>query len=147
MSQTIISDTSCLILLSKIDELDLLHKVFGQVIITEVVAKEFNKDLPEWIKVKSPGSGFERTLEPFLDKGEASVIALALEEKTPLLIIDEAKGRKVAKSLGIKYTGTLGVIGSAKTNGKITSVEPIVDKIRKTNFRISEDLLQRLLKQ
>lgn len=147
MPQIIISDTSCLILLQKIDELDLLHKVFGQIVITEEIAKEFNRDLPEWITVKNPKRNSDRISESFLDKGEASAIALALEEDSPLLIIDESKGRRVAKELGIRYTGTLGVIGSAKANGKIESVQPIIDKIRRTNFRISEDLLKRLLKQ
>lgn len=147
MPQIIISDTSCLILLHKIDELDLLKKVFGRIIITEEVAREFNKSLPKWIEIKNSKTNFQKTLEPFLDKGEASAIVLALKEDSPLLIIDELKGRRVAKELGIKFTGTLGVIGSAKATGKIESVKPIIDKIRNTNFRISEALLERISKQ
>ena len=147
MPQIIIADTSCLILLHKIDELELLEKSYGQVAITEIVAKEFGQPLPEWINVKKTDKSTQKSFEPFLDEGEASAISLALQEKVPLLIIDELKGRKIAKELGIKYTGTLGVIGAAKITGKIDLVKPIIDKIKATDFRVSEELLEKVLKQ
>ncbi|MEM9687375.1 MAG: hypothetical protein AAF934_10715 [Bacteroidota bacterium] len=49
-----ISDTSCLIILSKIDELELLKRMGNTVYITATIKKEFGKELPEWILVKSP---------------------------------------------------------------------------------------------
>lgn len=147
MPQIIIADTSCLILLHKVDELELLEKSYRQVTITEIIAKEFGQSLPEWINVKKTDTSTQKSFEPFLDEGEASAIALALEEESPLLIIDELKGRKVAKELGIKYTGTLGVISAAKITGKIDLVKPIIDKIKATDFRVSEELLAKVLKQ
>ena len=52
MPNVIISDTSCLIILSKIDKLFILNKLFGNVIITPEIAKEFGDKLPNWIKIQ-----------------------------------------------------------------------------------------------
>lgn len=54
MQRTIISDTSCLILLDKIDELLLLNKLFGKIIIIREIAEKFEKDLPDWFEIQSP---------------------------------------------------------------------------------------------
>ena len=54
MQKTIISDTSCLILLDKIDQIHVLKLLFGGVVITSIIAEEFGKDLPEWIQVLDP---------------------------------------------------------------------------------------------
>jgi len=54
MQATIISDTSCLILLEKIGELYLLQKLFGKIITTQIVADEFGSRLPEWISIQNP---------------------------------------------------------------------------------------------
>lgn len=51
MPKTIISDTSCFIILSKINELDLLHKVYGQIVTTIDIATEYGETLPEWVEV------------------------------------------------------------------------------------------------
>jgi len=111
MQATIISDTSCLILLDKIGELSLLQKLFGQVITTQMVADEFRKHAPDWISIQNPSDiNNQWILEAVLDKGEASALALALQHKDSLLIIDELRGRKLAKQLGLNITGTLGVL-------------------------------------
>ena len=54
MQKTIIADTSCLILLEKIGELDLLHEVFGEILVTQEVADEYDLALPNWISVQNP---------------------------------------------------------------------------------------------
>jgi predicted nucleic acid-binding protein len=80
-----------------------------------------------------------------LDKGEASAIALALEEKDPLLILDDLKARRMASGLGLNYTGTLGVLGDAQQSGFLKSIKPIIDKIKKTNFHLSDELVKQIL--
>jgi predicted nucleic acid-binding protein len=148
MQPTIISDTSCLILLDKIGELDLLQKLFGEVITTEVVADEFGKYLPPWIRIQNSNDAASQfVLEAALDKGEASAIALALEMDNCLLIIDELKGRKLARQLGITITGTLGVLVLAKQSGYVSMLRPVLDKIKQTDFRLSEQLLQETIKE
>jgi predicted nucleic acid-binding protein len=145
MPGIIISDTSCLILLEKLGRLELLKSVFGNVIITQVVANEFEKVIPEFIQIENPkDKNYQRILESFLDSGEASAIALALEKENPLLIIDDYKARREAKHLRLKYTGTVGILVIAKETGVINSVTEILDEILKTDFRVSEALLKEI---
>lgn len=54
MQVTIITDTSCLILLDKIGELDLLRKLYQNLLTTSVIANEFGKPLPTWIAIQNP---------------------------------------------------------------------------------------------
>jgi predicted nucleic acid-binding protein len=61
------------------------------------------------------------------------------------LIVDDYKARRVAVNLGIKITGTIGVIVKAKLNGIITSVKPYLERINKTNFRLSEEIVHQAL--
>jgi predicted nucleic acid-binding protein len=148
MPKIIISDTSCFIILSKIGELDLLQKVYGQIITTSEIAEEFGETLPEWIMIKNVSDKYsQKILELQIDKGESSAIALALEMPKSILILDDYKARKIAKQLGIIYTGTIGVIIKAKLNGIIPSIKPIIEKIKQTNFRISEEIELQALKE
>jgi len=145
MPGAIVSDTSCLILFYKIGELDLLKKLFGKLHITDTVLKEFNQPVPDWIEVVQLKTDAHKGLSGYLDAGEATSIALATEQEESLLIIDEIKGRKAAKEMGISVTGSLGVLIAAKNMGHLKAVKPISDKIQKTNFRISEELTNRVL--
>ena len=147
-SEIIISDTSCLIILSKIDELDLLNSIGDNVYVTPTIKEEYGKRLPEWISVKPPSDKhYQEILEMDLDPGEASAIALSLELDNTILIIDDLKGRKIADRLRLKYSGTLGLMLKAKQTGILTAVKPILDKIRNTDFRFSENLLETILKE
>ena len=141
MRRTIISDTSCLILLDNIGELSILNKLFGNITTTSEVAGEFGRLLPPWIEIKEPNNkNYQSIIEASLDKGEASAIALAIELDNCLLIIDDLKGRKFAHQLGLTIIGTIGVIVDAKLAGIIPSIKPILSKIKSTNFRITEQL-------
>ena len=138
MPKTIISDTSCFIILSKIDELDLLQKLYGEIITTSVIAEEFGEKLPNWVKIQDSIDKFRiQILEIQIDKGESSAIALALEIPESTLILDDIKARKIAQGLGLNITGTIGIIIKAKLQNIIPSIKPIIEKIKLTNFRIS----------
>ena len=90
MRKTIISDTSCLILLEKIGNLEILNKLFGTIITTTEVAEEFGLQLPDWFELKQPSDkNYQSIIEASVDKGEASAIALAIELDDCLLIIDD----------------------------------------------------------
>lgn len=145
MPKNIVSDSSCLILFYKIGEFNLLKEVFGQLFITETVSEEFNKPLPDWVKVSSPDSNFHKEILSIVDLGEATSISLALESESVLLIIDDLKGRRLAKQMGISITGSLGVLVMAKRKGYIKSVKPIIKAIEQTNFRISDKLINKVL--
>lgn len=145
-SDIIISDTSCLIILNKIGELELLKKVGKKVYVTPIIHREFGESLPDWIFISSPNNThYQQILEMDLDKGEASAIALSLDMDNPVLIIDELKARKIADRLNLRYSGTFGLILKAKQIGLITSVRPILSKIKSTDFRFSEKLFEAVI--
>ena len=79
--------------------------------------------------------------------GEASALALALEFENSTLIIDDLKGRKVAERLGLRYSGSFGLILKAKQIGVIESIRPILDKIKETDFRFNDQLFKTILKK
>ena len=146
MQRIILSDTSCLIVLEKISELELLHQVFGEIVVTDEVAAEYGLPLPVWISVQNPrDENYREILEASVDKGEASAIALAVELGDCLLIIDDLKCRNLAEQLSIKITGTFGLIIEAKLSGHIESVKPLLAKIKQTDFRLSKDLERKIL--
>lgn len=147
MSKIIVSDTSCLVLLNKLGLLTLLRELFGEIAITPEIEAEYGQALPSWIKIiTAKDKNYQKILETKIDVGEASAIALALEQKDCLLILDDNKARKTATNLGIDYTGTLGLIIEAKEAGLLAQVKPILEQIKKTNFRISESLEKKVLK-
>ena len=142
MQKIIVSDTSCLILLHKIGLIPLLKSLFGKVTITSTIAAEFGNTLPDFINIEDPEDKiYQKILEGFLDSGEASAIALALEKEDCLLIMDESKGRREARQLKLNLTGTIGILIIAKEKGFIESISDIIDKINQTDFRISEALI------
>ncbi|HTD41310.1 MAG TPA: hypothetical protein VK671_11865 [Mucilaginibacter sp.] len=109
MPDVVIADTSCLIILSNINELNLLQKVYGGIMTTPDIAKEFAEHLPDWITIKSPADiQKQQILELQVDKGEASAIALALEMPGSTIILDDLQARILAEQLGITITGTIG---------------------------------------
>jgi predicted nucleic acid-binding protein len=78
----VIADTSCFILLDKINELDILQKVFHAVTTTDVIAAEFGKGLPFWVQVKPVvNKEYQQLLQLEVDNGEASAIALSVESR------------------------------------------------------------------
>ncbi|WP_310395286.1 DUF3368 domain-containing protein [Hymenobacter sp.] len=82
-----------------------------------------------------------------LDRGEASAIALALEQSDCLLIMDERRGQLVAQRLQLSVIGTLGILLQAKNSGFISAVKPLLEAISATNFRLSAQVVQVVLKQ
>jgi predicted nucleic acid-binding protein len=81
-----------------------------------------------------------------LDAGEAEAIALTLETQAELLLMDERVGREVARHLGLRYTGLIGVLVEAKHKGVLSVVTPQLDELRNiAGFRISDALYVRVL--
>lgn len=148
MHKTVISDTSCFIVLDKINQLDLLQKLYGRIFTTNEVAEEFGEQLPHWVNVISlKDKAKQQLLELHVDKGESSAMALAMEWEANLIILDDHKARVIARKLGLNVTGTLGVLINAKKEGFFKSIKPFLRDLKKTNFRITEDLEKEALKQ
>lgn len=56
------------------------------------------------------------------------------------LLIDELRGRKVARALGVRVTGTVGLLIEAKQTGLLRAVRPHLDALRNHGFWMSEAL-------
>lgn len=157
----VVSDSSPLICLARLGRLDLLRRLFDAVFIPSAVWQEVAIDGGDreealqvkeaaqdgWLQVECPGGvseDSEATLAG-LDIGEREAIALALE-KGATLIMDEAAGRAAAQRLGLRCTGTLGVLVEAKLLGLIPRLREELDRLQEqTNFRFTPDLFEVVL--
>jgi predicted nucleic acid-binding protein len=82
-------------------------------------------------------------LDSILDTGEASVIQLARERKAKLVLIDERKARKVARTVyGLKVIGTVRVLVEAKRAGFLQSVNESIQEMREGGYWIHDDIVQ-----
>jgi predicted nucleic acid-binding protein len=139
--QIVIADASCLITLDNIHETDLLPKLYKQIFVTPEVAAEVGESLPEWAYQRSSSNHvLIDQLSAKLEIGEATSIALALDLSDCLLIIDEKKGRRTAKQLGINITGTFGIIMKGFEDGLIKNPNTIVARLERAGFHLSENL-------
>jgi predicted nucleic acid-binding protein len=146
MLELVICDTSCLILFDKIKQLELLRRCYSDIYVTPEIAEEFSQDLPDWITIrKATNQALQQTLNQILDKGEASAIALTYDLSNTLLVLDDLKARRVAKSLNLKITGSLGILVKAKEQGHIEKLSPILKQVQQTDFRISEKIFSKIL--
>ena len=138
MHSAIISDATCLVILSKIGALFILSELYGSILTTAQVAAEVRFPLPDWIEIRATSSNkMTDKLASRVDRGEASAIALALEIPNSTVILDDLKARKLAMELGLEMTGTVGVLLRAKQSGIVSAILPFIQAIRKTNFRLS----------
>lgn len=147
---TIVSNTSPITNLAAIERLDLLEKLYGRVLVPQAVMAELGamganqtsfeqiKNL-EWIETGEVSNRpLVASLRLELDKGEAESIALALEVKSGLLLMDERRGRRTANRFGLRVIGLLGVLMDAKNKGVAEEIKPILDAlINKAGFWIS----------
>jgi predicted nucleic acid-binding protein len=154
----VISDTSPLQYLHQLGLLDLLPQLVGQVAVPQAVVDELEEgralghDLPDvtslgWIGVRVPAST-QYVASPTLGRGETEVLALALElpKGGAVVIIDDAKAREVAGRLGLRLTGTLGVLLDAKRAGLIAEVGPQLDRLDALGFRLAPQTRTGVLK-
>lgn len=148
MPEFVIADTSVLIIFEKLNHLHLLKDIYRKIYITPEIREEFGYPLPDWIEVTSQkDKKHQELLCAHIDMGEASAIALAMVHDNSLLLVDDFKARKIAKSLNLRFTGTLGVIDKAKSLGIIFEIKPLLEKLRETNFRIADNIIADLLRR
>lgn len=144
----VITDTSCFIILDKINALYLLPSLFNKVITTPEIANEYGKTLPDWVIIQQvQNHDLQNQIKELVDPGEASAIALAAEVKCDYLLTDDRAARKLAEQRGLTVKGSVGVLLYAKQRNMIQVIRPYLDLIQKTNFRISQALIDNLLSE
>ncbi len=124
-SVIVVSDTSPIVNLAAVGRLDLLQQLYNQVVVPQAVHDEINKGIQQpalaeilscaWLQTQTAANrAVVASLELELDRGEAEAIALAVELKAALVLMDERKGRRVALRLGLTPIGLLGILIEAK---------------------------------
>lgn len=150
----VVADTSPINYLLLINQINLLPRLFQQIIIPDVVRDEmFDPDAspilqqwivnpPSWLTVQTVPI-IDTTLSS-LDPGEQAAITLAQTLAADLLIIDERRGRQIAEERGLAIIGTLGILDDAADQGLINLSE-VIAQLQQTNFRVSRRIIQALL--
>lgn len=154
----VVCNTSPLINLAWVGQINLIHQLFGEILIPPAVWDEVvihGKGQPgcqevqeaKWIIVKKPANQtLIQSFQQSLDIGESEAIALAVEEKANLLIMDEKRGRETANFMGIKTIGLVGILVIAKQKKQVDSIKPIFDDLRsKAGFYLDKNLYHKIL--
>lgn len=156
----VVSNTSPILNLAIVNQLERLRQQFSNIQIPNAVLDELRieEERPGsqairiavasgWIQVhRVQNTALVQLLQQTLDRGESEAIALAIDLNADWTLLDEREGRKVAKSLGLKVTGILGILLRAKQSGELDSLNLVITElIDKAGFRIAPDLLAKIL--
>lgn len=149
----VVSDATPINILVRIELIEVLPRLFGEILVPPAVVRELsNPRAPEplrswiagppgWFKIKAPAlvaSAME------IGAGEREAIALAAEYKADLLLIDDLEARRHALRLGLRITGTIGVLELADAKG-LASLPSAVERVRATDFKVSSKILDEAL--
>lgn len=150
----VLVNTSPLIALDQIGRLEILHALFGQVVRPQSVLDELRDgqhhlrrrpellDAPWIITEPNPPA---MALRREQGAGEAAVLVWGFQTPADLVILDDLQARLVATDLGLKLTGTLGVLLAAHQRGLIPDLAAVVRDLQSTGFHLSPALLRRFL--
>ena len=159
MTPAVVSDTGPLIALARVGRLDLLRRLYGQVVIPPAVHDELALDSNRpgartlaialeagWVAVQpATYPGVVSEIARHLDQGEAEAIALAEQRSARFLLIDDAKGRRVARLRGVRVVGVAGMLLAAKSQGALDAVGPVLDALSEAGYRLSPRLIDGIL--
>ena len=158
VSAVVVSNTTPLIALAWLEQLDLLPTLFGTVHIPRAVHDEIHHN-PEAIGVSALGAAHWLAVTPVtntlavellldqLDVGESEAIVLARELQAGLLLMDERRGRRRAVQGGLSVTGTLGILIRARQRELVGPLRPLLDRLRQLPFHMSESLYTDILRR
>ncbi|GAB4294974.1 MAG: hypothetical protein Fur0025_31900 [Oscillatoriaceae cyanobacterium] len=154
---TVIVNTSPLLYLHQVGQLELLQKLYRQVAVPPAVISELEVgnqqgiDVPkinsiEWIQVLPVASAVLVPAVIDLGQGEAEVLALGLETPNSLLIFDDKLARRIADLYHLKYTGTLGILVRAKQLGYLASVAPVIARLQGQGMWLDAHIINDVLR-
>lgn len=132
-----------------------LPALFGKVILptavrdeltqpkAPVVVRDWLAQQPSWLEVRPTVQADDISLAD-LDDGERSAILLAMELHADLLLIDERRAAKIARSKGFRVAGTLAVLGMAARR-ELLSLADAIDRLKRTSFHYRQEILDQFL--
>lgn len=156
MPEMTIVNTSPLFYLHRLGLLEVLNKLYGNIVVPEAVKTELEagrnqgEDVPQlenytWINAKSVNMPKYLKLIADLGQGESEVLALATNYASALLILDDKLARRIAEMQEFRLTGTAGVLLRAKRKGLIPALKPIMERLLNLDFRLKPDLVKAIL--
>ena len=148
--------TSPLVYLHRIGALDWLPRLFGAMWTPSAVGAELSEgrrrgyDVPDpadlaWLRLVDPRVIPSEWLTLDLGAGELAALALALENPTCIVVLDDALARRIATAAGLPVWGTLRVLLEAKSQGLAEDIAPLVTRLIDSGMWISEDVRRRIL--
>jgi predicted nucleic acid-binding protein len=151
-------DTSPLQYLHQLGLLHLLPALVERITVPPAVVAELETglshgvNLPDitalpWVTILSPASAPVLRLAGNLGPGESGTLALALEAKDALVIVDDGLARQIAGTLNLRIRGTLGILVDAKRKGLIPAVAPFLDQLDQLRFRVAPQTRKSVLEQ
>lgn len=155
----VVCNTSPLILLAKIRRLDLLVRLYDNVSIPSSVLREVevkpSKEMEliqallqsQKLQLRQATKRTLGKLPPDLGAGEREAIALALEIRANLVVLDDQQGRHIARERGLSVTGTVGILIEARQRGMIPSVRCELDRLIETGMWVHEVFYHRILQE
>ena len=150
----IVADSSPLVALTLCGGLDLLDQLFDEIKVPQAVYDEVNikgkpaaNELKTYLQGKIVPVQLTNTVITGAGLGQGEIEAMALYKtmNADYLLIDDNRARKVARLNQISVTGSLGILILAKHRGLISQVKPYLERLQKTNIRISSQLIKRTL--
>jgi uncharacterized protein len=137
----VIADTSVLLNLALVGQIQLLRELFGVIVIPVPVKDEFERlavttgrfaglVLPEWVRVYTASqTGMGDAILQQLDPGEAAAILLAVKLHADAVLMDESVGRVIAQARGLRTIGILGILIQARQAGHLAAVRPVIEAL------------------
>jgi len=157
LKPVIIADSSPLISLAIIDQLNLLIKLYERVIVPPAVWNEVTvkgRDMPgafavsqvTWFEIETPEPQILQPLSILIDPGESEAIALAQKISNSIVLLDDSRARRIAERFDVPRIGTLGILRRAKINGMIDKIRPHIEYLKANNIYMAENLVNAILK-
>ena len=148
-TELVVADSGPLIALARIGRLELLPGLYEKIRVPRAVFAETAEGDragsaeirgAAWLEVVDVDAGAVAPLLLSVDRGEAEAMVLARSIPDATLLVDDARGRVVARRLGLRVRGTVGVLLQAKAASLIHSVRDCLDALESAGVFVGRDL-------
>ncbi|MFE1743824.1 DUF3368 domain-containing protein [Coleofasciculus sp. H7-2] len=158
-TERIVINTAPLIaLVAAVGDLNILRSLYDQVLVPFEVCQEIlaggttgfavaEFEAASWLQKWSIPLAISPILINSLDRGEAAVIQMAMNQGIQTVCIDEAVGRRIARLSGLSLTGSIGILLRAKRDGYLVSMQQAIERMRNRGIRLSETVVAFALEQ